>query len=66
MSFVSGAITYGPGEGRVIPVPGHPITYKATAEGTEGAYSLLEVVVPSNGPDQLDGVVYHSARPVGQ
>ncbi len=52
MSFSSEAITLGPGEGRVIQVPGHPITYKATAEGTAGAYSLLEVVVAGNGPTQ--------------
>ncbi len=52
MSFSSEALTLGPGEGRVIQVPGHPITYKATAEGTAGAYSLLEVVVAGNGPTQ--------------
>ena len=52
MSFVHGAITLGPGEGRVIQAPGHSITLKATAEGTGGAYSLLEVVVPGNGPTQ--------------
>ncbi len=50
MSVVDGAITLGPGEGRVIQVPGHPITYKATTEGTGGAYSLLEVVVAGEGP----------------
>jgi quercetin dioxygenase-like cupin family protein len=52
MSVVDGAITLGPGEGRVIQVPGHPITYKATTEGTGGAYSLLEVVVAGEGPPQ--------------
>ena len=52
MSFSAAAITLGPGEGRVIQVPGHPITYKATAEGTGGAYSLLEVVVAGEGPPQ--------------
>ena len=52
MSFVDRATTLGPGEGRVIQVPGHPITYKATAEGTGGAYSLLEVVVAGEGPPQ--------------
>ena len=45
MSFSIKATTLGPGEGRVIQVPGHPITYKATAEETGGAYSLLEVVL---------------------
>ena len=52
MSVVDGAITLGPGEGRVIQVPSHPITYKATTEGTGGAYSLLEVVVAGEGPPQ--------------
>ncbi len=52
MSIVPEAITLGPGEGRVIQASGHPITFKATAEGTGGAYSLLEVVVPGNGPSQ--------------
>ncbi len=52
MSFDGRAITLGPGEGRVIQQPGHPITFKATAEGTRGAYSLLEVVVPGNVPTQ--------------
>ena len=52
MSFSIQAITLGPGEGRVIQVPGHPISYKATAEGTGGAYSLLEVVVAGEGPPQ--------------
>ena len=52
MSFDGRAITLGPGEGRVVQQPGHPITFKATAEGTRGAYSLLEVVVPGNGPTQ--------------
>ena len=52
MSFVPRAITLGPGEGRVIQAPGHPITFKATAESTGGAYSLLEAVVTGNGPTQ--------------
>ena len=52
MSFSIQPTTLGPGEGRLIQVPGHPITYKATAEGTGGAYSLLEVVVAGNGPTQ--------------
>ncbi len=52
MSFSIKATTLGPGEGRVIQVPGHPITYKATAEETGGAYSLLEVVLAGGGPPQ--------------
>ena len=50
MSFSIQATTLGPGEGRVIQVPGHPITYKATTENTGGAYSLLEVARHLNYP----------------
>ncbi len=52
MSFNIQPTTLGPGEGRLFQVPGHPITYKATAEDTGGAYSLLEAVVAGNGPTQ--------------
>jgi quercetin dioxygenase-like cupin family protein len=52
MSFSDGGITLAPGEGKTIEVPGHPITYKATKEDTEGAYSLLEVTVMGEGPPQ--------------
>ena len=52
MSFSIQPTTLGPGEGRLIQAPGHPITFKATAEGAGGAYSLLEVVVAGNGPTQ--------------
>ncbi len=52
MSFSIEPTTLGPGEGRVIQVPGHAITYKATAEETGGAYSLLEVVLTGDGPPQ--------------
>ena len=52
MSFGDGGITLEPGEGKVIQVPGHPITYKATKQDTGGAYSLLEVTVKGEGPPQ--------------
>ena len=52
MSFSIEPTTLGPGEGRVIQVPGHAITYKATKEETGGAYSLLEVVLTGDGPPQ--------------
>ena len=52
MSFVPEATVLGPGEGRVIHVPGHPVTFKVTAEGTGGAYCLFESVIPGNGPTQ--------------
>jgi quercetin dioxygenase-like cupin family protein len=52
MSLGHGGITLGPGEGKTIEVPGHPSTYKATKEDTQGAYSLLEVTVMGDGPPQ--------------
>ena len=52
MSSTDGGLALGPGEGKTIQVPGHPITYKATKEDTRGAYSLLEVVVAGDGPPQ--------------
>jgi mannose-6-phosphate isomerase-like protein (cupin superfamily) len=52
MSFSDEGITLGPGEGKTIEVPGHPITYKAMKEDTDGAYSLLEVTVMGDGPPQ--------------
>jgi mannose-6-phosphate isomerase-like protein (cupin superfamily) len=52
MSFSAGGITLGPGEGKTIQVPGHPITYKAMKEDTGGAYSLFEVIVMGDGPPQ--------------
>ena len=52
MSFSAEGITLGPGEGKTIEVPGHPITYKAMKEDTDGAYSLLEVTVMGDGPPQ--------------
>ncbi len=52
MSFSIQPTTLGPGEGRVIQVPGHAITYKAHGEETGGAYSLLEVLLTGDGPPQ--------------
>ena len=34
MSSTDGGLALGPGEGKTIQVPGHPITYKATKEDT--------------------------------
>ena len=36
-------IVLGPGEGKIIPVPGHKITIKISGEDTDGAFSLMEV-----------------------
>ena len=42
----------GPGEGKMIPVPGHKITHKVSGADTDGAYSLLEVELDGDGPPQ--------------
>ncbi len=42
----------GPGEGKMIPVPGHKITHKVSGADTDGAYSLLEVELNGDGPPQ--------------
>jgi mannose-6-phosphate isomerase-like protein (cupin superfamily) len=52
MSFNNPGVTLGPGEGRTIKVPGHPMTFKASKEHTGGAYSLQEVTVVGEGPPQ--------------
>ena len=47
------AITRGPGEGAWARwVPGHKIITKADAKETGGAYSLLETLMPGEGPPQ--------------
>ena len=33
----------GPGEGKIIPVPGHKMTIKLSGEDIDGAFSLLEI-----------------------
>lgn len=52
MSFSIGSVVLGPGEGKTIRVPGHPITYKAVSADTGGAYSLLEATITGDGPPQ--------------
>ncbi len=52
MSINDGNIVLGPGEGKVVPVPGHKITHKISGEDTDGAYSLLEVELDGDGPPQ--------------
>ena len=41
-----------PGEGVMVPVPGHKITHKLSGEDTGGAFSLLEVELDGDGPPQ--------------
>ena len=45
-------VILGPGEGKMVPVPGHKITHKISGEDTDGAYSLLEVELTGDGPPQ--------------
>jgi len=52
MSFSSRSVVLAPGQGRVVQVPGHPYTHKATGEKTGGAYSLVEVTITGQGPPQ--------------
>ena len=52
MSINDGNIVLGPGEGKIVPVPGHKITHKISGEDTNGAYSLLEVELTGDGPPQ--------------
>ncbi len=50
MSSNDGNLVLGPGEGKMVPVPGHKITHKMTGEDTDAAYSLLEVELVGDGP----------------
>ncbi len=50
MSINDGNIVLGPGEGKIIPVPGHKVTHKVVGADTDGAYSLLEVELVGDGP----------------
>jgi len=52
MSINDGNIVLGPGEGKIIPVPGHKVTLKVVGADTDGAYSLLEVELDGDGPPQ--------------
>ena len=52
MSINDGNIVLGPGEGKIVPVPGHTITYKLCGEDTNGVFSLLEVDLYGDGPPQ--------------
>ena len=52
MSNNDGNLILGPGEGKMVPVPGHPITHKVVGSDTDGAYSLLELKLVGDGPPQ--------------
>ena len=52
MSVNEGNLVLGPGEGKVVLVPGHKVTHKITGEDTDGRYSLLEVELNGDGPPQ--------------
>ena len=42
----------GPGEGKIVLVPGHKITHKLSGEDTDGRYSLMEIELIGDGPPQ--------------
>ena len=42
----------GPGEGKMVLVPGHKVTHKLLSADTEGRYSMLEVELVGDGPPQ--------------
>ncbi len=50
MSINDGNIVLSPGEGKIVPVPGHKVTLKVLGADTDGAYSLLEVELVGDGP----------------
>ncbi len=52
MPINDGNIVLGPGEGKIVPVPGHKVTHKVFGADTDGAYSLLEVELVGDGPPQ--------------
>ena len=52
MSIDDGNIVLGPGEGKIIPVPGHKVALKVVSADTDVAYSLLEVELDGDGPPQ--------------
>ncbi len=52
MSNSDGNIVLSPGEGKMVPVPGHKVTHKVVGADTGGAYSLLEVELVGDGPPQ--------------
>ncbi len=45
-------ILLGPGEGKIVPVPGHQVTHKVVGADTDGGYSLLEIELLGDGPPQ--------------
>ncbi len=52
MSINDGNIVLNPGEGKIVPVPGHKVTHKVVGADTDGAYSLLEVELVGDGSPQ--------------
>ncbi len=50
MSFGANNVVLGPGEGRLVPVPGQSHTHKAGAADTHGAYALWETSLTGQGP----------------
>ena len=52
MSFSDNSLVLGPNEGKLLQISDHPITFKATRNDTNGAYSLFEANLVGEGPGQ--------------
>ena len=52
MSFSDNSLVLGPNEGKLLQISDHPITFKATRNDTNGAYSLFEANLVGGGPGQ--------------
>ena len=52
MSFSDNSLVLDPNEGKLLQISDHPITFKATRNDTNGAYSLFEANLVGGGPGQ--------------
>jgi len=52
MSFNDKRLVLGPNEGKLLQISDHPLTFKATSNETDGAYSLFEANLVGGGPGQ--------------
>ncbi len=52
MSFTDKGLVLGPNEGKLLQISDHPLTFKASKNQTNGAYSLFEANLIGGGPGQ--------------
>ncbi|MED5410305.1 MAG: cupin domain-containing protein [Chloroflexota bacterium] len=52
MSFSNNPLVLGPNEGKLLQISDHPLTFKASKNQTNGAYSLFEANLIGGGPGQ--------------